>query len=42
MFRALFIIIFLSAYIILVGPPLLLYGVLTGNAMPTSGGSLRN
>jgi 1-acyl-sn-glycerol-3-phosphate acyltransferase len=34
MLRTLFIAVFLSAYILLVGPPLLLYGVLTGNVNP--------
>jgi len=34
MLRTLFIAVFLSAYILIAGPPLLLYGVLTGNADP--------
>jgi 1-acyl-sn-glycerol-3-phosphate acyltransferase len=34
MWRTLFIAVFLSLYIVLVGPPLLIYGVVTGNVNP--------
>jgi 1-acyl-sn-glycerol-3-phosphate acyltransferase len=34
MWRTVFVAVFLSLYIVLVGPPLLIYGVLTGNINP--------